>query len=193
MSEFLRALVLVLAWTQTARAHSPIVGVGGFYGGLLHPLLVPAHALSLLALGLFIGRQESRRGPTIIFAAALIAGLGAVALAVGPTPAGEILLANTAIVAALVALAFVPPRPVVWLAAAVTGAALGLDSPPEEISIGLATIVLLGTGLGACMALALVVGLTSYLRRDWQRLAVRIIGSWIAASAMLVLAVRLTR
>jgi len=35
--------------------------------------------------------------------------------------------------------------------------------------------------------------LTSYLRRDWQRLAVRIIGSWIAASAMLVLAVRLTR
>ncbi len=193
MSGFLRALVLVLAWTQTARAHSPIVGVGGFYGGLLHPLLVPAHALSLLALGLFIGRQESRRGPTIIFAAALIAGLGAVALAVGPTPAGEILLANTAVVAALVALAFVPPRPVVWLAAAVTGAALGLDSPPEEISIELATIVLIGTGLGACIALALVIGLTSYLRRDWQRLAVRIIGSWIAASAMVVLAVRLTR
>ncbi len=193
MSGFLRALVLVLAWTQTARAHSPIVGVGGFYGGLLHPLLVPAHALSLLALGLFIGRQESRRGPTIIFAAALIAGLGAVALAVGPTPAGEILLADTAVVGALVALAFVPPRPVGWLAAAVTGAALGLDSPPEEISIELATIVLIGTGLGACMALALVIGLTSYLRRDWQRLAVRIIGSWIAASAMLVLAVRLTR
>ena len=193
MSGFLRALVLVLAWTQTARAHSPIVGVGGFYGGLLHPLLVPAHALSLLALGLFIGRQESRRGPTIIFAAALIAGLGAVALAVGPTPAGEILLADTAVVGALVALAFVPPRPVGWLAAAVTGAALGLDSPPEEISIELATIVLIGTGLGACIALALVIGLTSYLRRDWQRLAVRIIGSWIAASAMLVLAVRLTR
>jgi len=122
-----------------------------------------------------------------------LAGLGAVALAVGPTPAGEILLANTAVVAALVALAFVPPRPVVWLAAAVTGAALGLDSPPEEISIELATIVLIGTGLGACIALALVIGLTSYLRRDWQRLAVRIIGSWIAASAMLVLAVRLTR
>ena len=31
-------------------AHAPFVGVEGFYGGLLHPLLVPAHAMALLAL-----------------------------------------------------------------------------------------------------------------------------------------------
>jgi urease accessory protein len=193
MSGFLRALVLIAAWTQSAGAHAPIEGVGGFYGGLLHPILVPAHALGLLALGLFIARQESRRGPILIFAAALVAGLGAIALAVGPTPAEEILLANTVVIGTLVAIALPPPRPVGWLAAAVTGAALGLDSPPDEISIALATLALIGTGLAACIALALVIGLTARARRDWQRLGARILGSWIAASAMLVLAVRLAR
>ena len=193
MRGFLRAIVLLLAWTQSARAHAPIEGVGGFYGGLLHPVLVPAHALGLLALGLFIARQESRRSPILIFAAALVAGLGAIALAVGPTPAAEILLANTVVVGALVAIAFAPPRPVGWLAATVTGATLGLDSPPDEISIALGTLALIGTALGACVALALVIGLTARVRRDWQRLGVRILGSWIAASAMLVLAARLAR
>jgi urease accessory protein len=193
MSGFLRALVLIAAWTQSAGAHAPIEGVGGFYGGLLHPILVPAHALGLLALGLFIARQDSWHGPGLMFAAGLVAGLGAIVLAVGPTPAEEILLANTVVVGALVAIALPPPRPLGWLAAAVTGAALGLDSPPDEISIALATAALIGTGLAACIALALVIGLTARARRDWQRLGARILGSWIAASAMLVLAVRLAR
>jgi len=28
-----------------------VAGVGGFYGGLMHPLLVPAHGLALVAWG----------------------------------------------------------------------------------------------------------------------------------------------
>jgi hypothetical protein len=35
--------------------------------------------------------------------------------------------------------------------------------------------------------------LTARSRRDWQRIGVRIAGSWIAASAILVLALRLAR
>jgi len=43
-------------------AHAPFIGVDGFYGGLLHPLLVPAHAMALLALGLLIaGAAGSRK------------------------------------------------------------------------------------------------------------------------------------
>ena len=38
-------------------------------------------------------------------------------------------------------------------------------------------------------AVELVQG-TSLLRRDWQRIGARIVGSWIAASAILVLALR---
>jgi len=182
MSAFLRvtAVVLLSVGADTARAHSPIEGIDGFYGGLLHPILVPAHALGLLALGLFIGQQDSRhrRGAAAMFAVAL---------------AGEILLVDAAALGALVAIARPPPRPIGWLAAAVTGATIGLDSPPQVISMALGTITLIGTGLGACITLAIVVEVTSYLRRDWQQLGMRILGSWIAASAMLALAVRWAR
>jgi urease accessory protein len=199
MSALLRLLTVVLlsvcVGADVARAHSPIEGIDGFYGGLLHPILVPAHALGILALGLFIGQQDSphRRVPGAIFAAALIVGLGAIVLAVGQTPAGDILLVNTAALGVLVAIARPLPRPVAWLAAAVTGAAVGLDSPPQVISIALATVTLIGTDLGACIALAIVVGVTASLRRHWQLLGVRILGSWIAASTVLALAVRWAR
>ena len=43
------ALVLVmLASTTPAFAHSPIMGIGGVVGGILHALLIPEHGLSLL-------------------------------------------------------------------------------------------------------------------------------------------------
>ena len=41
----LAAVILCLA-TAAAQAHTVIPGIGGFPGGLLHPLLVPSHALS---------------------------------------------------------------------------------------------------------------------------------------------------
>jgi urease accessory protein len=151
--------------------------------------------LGLLALGLFIGQQDSRtrRAPAAIFAAALIIGLAAIMLAVGQTPAGDVLLAAAAGLGVLVAIARPLSRPVGWLAAAVIGATIGLDSPPQVISIALATVTLIGTGLGACIALAIVVGVTACLRHHWQLLGVRILGSWIAASAVLALAVRWAR
>jgi len=197
MSGFLRvtAVVLLSVGADTASAHSPIEGIDGFYGGLLHPILVPAHALGVLALGLFISQQDSRhrRAAAVMFAVALVIGLAAITLAVGQTLAGEILLVDAAALGALVAIARPPPRPIGWLAAAVAGATIGLDSPPQVISMALGTITLIGTGLGACIALAIVVGVTACLRRHWQLLGVRILGSWIAASAMLALAVRWAR
>ena len=52
---------------------------------------------------------------------------------------------------------------------------------------------LLGTGLAAGLALTIVVMATNCLTRGWQRIGVRIVGSWIAASAVLVLALRFSR
>ena len=53
---------LVFALTaQPAMAHPPPLGIGGFAGGLLHPLFVPAHLLAVLALGMLIGQQPAGR------------------------------------------------------------------------------------------------------------------------------------
>ena len=164
-----------------------------FFGGLVHPLTLPAHALALLALGLFIGQQRGPRLTLAAFAAGLAVGLAAIARAVGPTAAADALLVLTAVLGLLVALA----RPIPALAtaplAAGVGVALGLDSPPEVISITAATLMLVGTGLGAALAAAIVASLSGHLTAPWQRIGVRIAGSWIAASALLVVALRFSR
>ena len=73
MSGLLRAgsIIAFLISAAPAQAHVPIEGVGGFYGGLLHPILVPAHALALLALGIFIGRRKHGRGIAVLIFAAV--------------------------------------------------------------------------------------------------------------------------
>jgi hypothetical protein len=72
-----------------------------------------------------------------------------------------------------------------------------LYPPREATSIAATPTTLVGTGLGASLALAIIVTGTNYLTRvrewNWVRLGGRILSSWIAASAILVLAVRFVR
>src|SRR5258708_4619598 len=152
-------LFVALAGCDQAWALTPIEALDGLYEGLLHPLLTPSHGLALLGLGLLIGQQpaDKRLLPLMLFALALAAGLLALALAVGETAAGDVLLMAVAISGALVAAAFRPPILVSGPLAAVMGAAIGLDSPPEGVSLQEAVLMLIGTGLGGSIALGLVV------------------------------------
>jgi urease accessory protein len=173
----------------------PIAGLGGFFAGLLHPVLTPTHGLALFGLGLLIGRQPAgeRLLPQVLFGAALAAGLLALALAVGETPADSVLLGGVAISGVLVAAAFRLPLLVLGPLAAAMGAAIGLDSPPDVFLIEEAIGMLIGTGLGAVIALGLVVEGAARMARDWQQIGVRVLGSWTAASALLAIAVRFAR
>ena len=173
--------------------------MSGFVAGLLHPLALPAHVLALLALGLLIGQQTA--GTRHVSLAAFVSGAGvgltAIAFGVGQTPALDVLLATAFASGASAAIARPLPALACALLAAIAGVALALDSPPEAISIVVATATLVGTGLGASLALAIIVAGTNYLTRvrewNWARLGGRILSSWIAASAILVLAVRFVR
>jgi hypothetical protein len=59
------------------------------------------------------------------------------------------------------------------------------------VTITEAYATLAGTAVGACAMLFVVSAVAAHVHADWQRLGLRILGSWIAASAILVLAVRL--
>jgi urease accessory protein len=185
----------LLAACDQASAQVPIEGLGGFYDGLLHPLFTPTHALALLGLGLLIGQQSpgKRALPQALFAAALVAGLIALALAVGETQASLVLLGGAAVSGVLVAAAWRPPLLLLGPLAAAIGASIGLDSPPEVISLQEAVLMLIGTGLGATIALALVVAGAARMTRHWQQIGLRVLGSWTAASAFLAIAVRFAR
>jgi urease accessory protein len=161
-----------------------------FVDGLLNPLTTPAHGLALLALALLMAQQPQRFVVLVVFALALAAGFLAIVLAVETTPARMVLLAVAAILGVMVAAAWAP-KPLTWLLTAMTGAALALDSPPQAVTIVEAYATLGGTAVGACAMLVVVAAIAGHTNADWQRLGLRILGSWIAASAILVLAVQL--
>ncbi|HSR81450.1 MAG TPA: HupE/UreJ family protein, partial [Hyphomicrobiaceae bacterium] len=170
-------------------------GATGFYGGLLHPLFVPTHAIAVLSLGLLIGQQMPHwRWPVALaYAAGLGIGFAAMISAFSPRFSTEALLAATAIVGALIALARALPRLIVCALAIGVGIALALDSSPGGISVREANVIIVGTFCGAVILLGMVLEVAALFRREWQQLGVRILGSWIAASAVLVLTWQLAR
>ena len=177
---------------EPALAHPLPLGIPGFFGGLLHPLYVTAHIMAVFGLGLLIG-QQARWGRAALGAAiiALLVGLGVLTLGVVPRGADLAALALAAASGLLVALARSLPEWVGGVLAAATGLAVGLDSPPEVVSLSEANLMLIGTGSGGTILLVLVVESSRQFRRGWHRIAGRILGAWIAASATLALALRL--
>jgi urease accessory protein len=194
MSRRCAAAILVLVATAgPACAHRVIEGVGGFYGGFLHPVLNPAHALGLVGLGLFLGRQRELVFGIVIFGGSLAAGLFAISLGTGATPAEAVLVFITFLLGVSLAAAWSPPRPAAAILAGGAGLAIGLDSPPQAITLAEGNAMLAGTELGACLVLAIIAFAGRFATHKSARLrittlGVRIVGSWIAASAMLFLA-----
>jgi hydrogenase/urease accessory protein HupE len=178
-----------------ALAHPAPFGVPGFFGGLLHPAFVPAHLMAALGLGILVGQQAPHwgRAAPATFIVALIVGLAVLTTGVVPRFAGEAVLLLALTSGALVALARPLPERAGCALAAVTGIAIGLDSPPEVVSVRQAHLMLIGTAFGGGLLLIVIVEIATRLTSPWQRTAARILGSWIAASAVLVLAFIVSR
>jgi urease accessory protein len=185
-------IICLFGLTTPALAHAPIMGIGGVFGGMIHALLVPEHGLTLLALGLVLGRQQhgARRSGMLTFAATLACGLVAAALSSEETPAADVLLLATGTLGLLIAAAWMPPRLVLALGA-VAGLMFALDSKPDGTSDTESLRMLMGSGLGAAIALAAVAEGSTYLRGPIPLIAARVAGSWIAAVGIMVLSLRI--
>jgi hydrogenase/urease accessory protein HupE len=186
------AVLFGLALAAFVGSHAPFAEAEGFRAGLEHPFAVPTHVIALVACGLLAGQRDLHQHNALVavFIVGLIAGLAALALGVGETPAGDVVVAAAALAGLLVAIARPMPVLLERVVVGTIGAAIGLDSPPEVVSLRTATAMLVGTGLGATILAIMVAEIAGALTRDWQRIGLRVLGSWIAASAMLVLAVR---
>ncbi len=163
--------------------------------GALAQFFTPTHLLAVVALGLLAG-QHAKRIPVVTlaaFALGLAIGSIIVATAVRETPAALALLAIAAFAGSIVVIALPTKTPVVHVLAFAAGAALALNSPPQALTIPAAVATQLGTGVAAVATLALVTLIAMHADRPWQRIGVRIFASWITASAILVLALRLAR
>ena len=183
------AAVLLAFVPDIAHAHAPIPGIGDFYSGMLHPWIVPPHILAIVGLGLLTGQ----RGPRYIelslltFAASIALGLVGAGYGIAGPP--ETALLALAAVEGITVAAFPRlPRPFCGVLAFTTGILVGFDSAPETPTLRATLMALGGTGIGASLALVYSAGLADYVKQPWQQIGVRVLGSWIAASSILVLA-----
>lgn len=181
------ALGLLLASPALAWAHSPVPGLGRFYNGMLHPVLAPAALIALVALGLLIGQRSlvRSRGPVLAFVAMLA--LGLVAGSQWPGLNADTALLLLGLLSAGCALAaWPPPHLALLLLAGCSGMAAGLGLADMAVGAG-RWVVIAGTWLGAAFLALGVAAIAELSHRAWQRIATRVVASWLAASALLVL------
>lgn len=156
---------------------------------MLHPLLAPAAFIALLALGLLIGQHTLARTrlPVLAFLALLMLGLAGGAQAPGLNLDVGLLLAGllTAGVA-LLTLRLQTQALALLCGTVAVATGLGLADMAAGETQG-RWVVIAGTWLGAGLFALGVAAVVELAVRPWQRLAVRVVASWLAASALLVL------
>lgn len=193
---FLPLVLLLLGWPTTVHAHGQIKWSDAYIGGLLHPITTPAHLLILLGLGLWLGqRSPMRLTPPITVL------LVSSALALAFTAKGWIasvyppLLTCLALsLGILVALQKKLPPMAMFALFAAAGLFIGGDSGFESDSRRAIFKSLLGTWLAInLLVTVLAIHVETFSKRDWQKIGIRVMGSWIIAISLLVLAFSLRK
>jgi hydrogenase/urease accessory protein HupE len=181
-------LLVAILLPARAEAHLNSTGLGPVYDGVAHFLLTPEDFIPVLALALLAGQRGAAYGRRALFVLPVAWMLGAIAGLTGPL-AGSAALACISFLllgGLLAADANVSLHVLTGLAALVglshgylNGAAMGR---PED-----AALVLAGLAAAVFVLVALAAALVVPLRQQWARIAVRVVGSWIVASGLLVL------
>lgn len=188
------AAMVALSLPGEALAHSLSKQFGDFYGGLLHPLTSVELALGVLALALVIGQQGKPGARSILgwFFAAL--GAGALAAPWLQVLDAEIrfggLIATTCL-GVVSAAALRLPRAFLPLIGALLGLLFGLANGSAISAQTTVHLFAAGVLSGGLLAIMPVAAFVTTLDQHWQKIGVRIIGSWIAASGFLVIVFQL--
>ena len=161
---------------------------GAALGGGLAALLEPTHLIALIVVALLLGQAGWRasRDALLAFAFALALGLALAAAGRGGH-ADAPLLVLAAAGGLLVSIGRPWPLPLLGAIAAAAGGGIGLGAAAEAGTPQL--LALAGSFVAACLGVAAGAWLAALAQqRPWGRILVRVAGSWMAAAALLVLA-----
>jgi hydrogenase/urease accessory protein HupE len=182
-------LAAIALFPTPAAAHLNSTGLGPVYDGVAHFLTSPEDLLAVLALALWAGARGASYGRRALFVLPSAWLLGSLlGMTTAATTGGAVLSAIwlMALGGLLAADLTLPLRGATTLVAL-----LGLQrgylngSGIEQSVSGIAALF----GLGAVVFVVVAIAAASVvrLRAAWARVAVRVIGSWIAASGLLLL------
>lgn len=190
------AVAWVAAVTTPVQAHMTVEGAGDFGNGALHPLMTPGHVLVVLGLGLWLGQRIplDLKIPLRVFApvSAVALALTSLGWGAGIAPVWVSVLALA--IAALVGLEKPLPRIACAVVCAMGAALVALDSGVEAANGWVAAKMLVGTWLAInAMVCYIAICASNGMGKTWARIGIRVIGSWIFAITLLVVAFSLRK
>jgi urease accessory protein len=181
-------VLLSLLLPARADAHLPSIGLGPVYDGIFHLLLSPEDLIPVIALALLAGQRGTRSSRRVlwILPVAWLAG-GFTGMLIG-TPRGSVLtcfsflllgglIASNAKLSVLLTTAL----------ATILGLLHGYLNGSGINRFNDGAYFLLGLGIAVFVILALFTSFVIPLRQQWALIVVRVAGSWIAASGLLML------
>lgn len=190
---FLALQLLVLVCPSAAYAHAPIEGLGTFYGYFLHPFFAPETALLVIGSALLAGQQGRQGARAGLGGVALGLAAGLVAIAVWPEMSIDprFVLIAAALAGALLTLdqslhVFIP-----FLLGLTCGAVITLDPDLAVLEGRDVWLARAGLAAGLLFFTAVVSGLSAESRLPVLLIGRRILGAWVVAAAILVLALSL--
>jgi urease accessory protein len=187
----LRAAVAlaITAWPVSAEAHLNSTGMGPVYDGLMHFLTSPEDVAPVLALALLAGlrgAEYGRRAMFVLPAAWLLGGL--VGTLVSAARGSAVLSALWVLcLGGLLAADARLSLGGVTVLAVLLGLSHGYLNGSGMGQLGVAVPAFLGLASAVFILVALAAALPVPLRAQWARIVVRVAGSWIAASGLLML------
>lgn len=183
----LAVAVAVLCWPSPAAAHLVTTGMGPVYDGIGHLLLTPEDLIAVLALALYVGLRGAAAGRWTMFLLPLAWFVGGLAGSmVSSLPTFPAAAASFMVVGVLVAADLRMPAGAVLVLVVVMGLGHGFFNG-AALRQGAGVLGLLGIVAMLFVLVALASAFVVSLKRPWSRIAVRVAGSWVASSGLLMI------
>ena len=180
--------LLSLLLPVCAEAHLPTIGLGPVYDGVFHLLLSPEDLIPVIALALFAGQKGTGSSRRVLWILPLAWFLGGFTGMFFGTPRGSALTClSFLLLGGLIAANAKLYVPLITALAATVGFFHGYLNGSGINRFNDGTYALVGLSLAVFVIVAIFTSFVIPLRQQWALIVVRVAGSWIAASGLLML------
>ena len=182
------ASLAVVLWPSNAEAHLVTTGLGPIYDGISHLALSPEVWVPILAFALFAGLRGAAAGRLTLFLLPVAWLIGTLVGCRSETaPFTSISAISFLVTGALVAADLRLKRGTVAAIAVILGFCDGCLSGMAVQPTHSGFLDLVGAVAALFVAVAIVAAYVIRVKRPWMRVAVRVVGSWITATGLLLL------
>ena len=172
---------------SAAFAHLVSTGMGPVYDGAVHLLMTPEDLIVVIAIAVYAGLQGKEYGRYTLFLLPIFWFLGGLfGFLLEMETSFPLTSISFLLIGVLIAADVGLPTQVFFPIVAALGAMHGVLNG-QTLEAGPGTLGLVGIGCTIFVLVALLSGFMLLLKRPWERIVIRVLGSWITASGMLML------